>query len=99
VVALYNLYHDKGFDVLGVSFDSNRDRWVDAIKYDKLTWTHVSDLLKWDNKAGKLYGIRLIPSNMLLDPSGKIIARNIMGEDLRKKLEELFPDVVTTVKK
>jgi peroxiredoxin len=98
VVALYKLYHENGLDILGVSFDSNRDRWLKAIKDDGLTWNHVSDLSGWENKAGKLYGIRSIPSNMLLDPSGTIIAKNIMGEDLKKKLEELFPGVVAVKK-
>jgi len=90
LVTLYNQYHDKGFDILGVSFDSNRERWLGAIKSDSLAWNHVSDLLGWENKVGKLYGIRSIPSNVLLNPSGLIIAKNLRGEDLRKKLEELF---------
>jgi peroxiredoxin len=97
-VALYNQYHDKGFDILGVSFDSYRDRWLGAIKDDSLTWNHVSDLQGWENKVGKLYGIRSIPSNVLVDPSGLIIARNLLGEDLRKKLEELFPAPVALKK-
>jgi thiol-disulfide isomerase/thioredoxin len=94
IVALYKQYHNRGFDILGVSFDSNRQRWYGAIKDDSLTWSHVSDLSGWENNAGKLYGIRLIPANVLLDPSGLIIARNLQGEALRKKLEELFPVVV-----
>lgn len=98
VVALYNQYHEKGFDIVGVSFDSNRDRWLGAIKDDGLTWHHVSDLAYWENKAGKLYGIRSIPSNVLIDPSGVIIAKNIMGDDLKKKLEELFPGTVAIKK-
>lgn len=98
LVALFRKYHDKGFDIFGVSFDSSRERWLGAINSDSLTWTHVSDLAGWANKAGKLYGIRLIPSNVLLDPSGVIIARNIMGEELRTKLEELFPAPVAIEK-
>lgn len=94
LVVLYNQFHDKGFDIIGVSFDSNRERWLGAIKDDSLTWNHVSDLLGWENKVGKLYGIRSIPSNVLLNPSGLIIAKNLRGEDLRKKLEELFPVAV-----
>lgn len=94
LVVLYNQFHDKGFDIIGVSFDSNRERWLGAIKDDSLTWNHVSDLLGWENKVGKLYGIRSIPSNVLLNPSGLIIAKNLRGEDLRKKLEELFPAAV-----
>ena len=91
LVALYDKYHDKGFDIFGVSFDSNRDRWLGAISNDKLTWTHVSDLQGWANAAGKLYGIRSIPSNVIIDPSGTIIAKNLRGDDLKAKLAELFP--------
>lgn len=94
VVALYKLYHDKGFDILGVSFDSNRDRWLKAIKDDGLDWYQVSDLAGWDNKAAKLYGIRSIPSNMIIDPSGVIIAKNVLGDDLKKQLEVIYPGVV-----
>jgi peroxiredoxin len=90
LVALYNEYHEKGFDIFGVSFDSRRERWLQAIADDQLTWTHVSDLKGWENAAGKLYGIRSIPSNVLLDPNGVIIARNLRGEDLRNKLKEIF---------
>jgi thiol-disulfide isomerase/thioredoxin len=91
LVALYNKYHGKGFNIFGVSFDSNRDRWLKAIADDSLTWTHVSDLKGWENAVGKLYGIRSIPSNVLLDSNGIIMAKNIMGNDLKAKLEELFP--------
>lgn len=90
LVATYRKYHDKGFEILGVSFDSSRDRWIGAIKSDSLTWYHVSDLKGWENQVGKLYGIRAIPSNMLLDRSGKIIAKNLLGDDLRNKLDELL---------
>lgn len=92
VVACYNDYHEKGFDVLGVSFDREKDKWIQAIHDDGLTWHHVSDLQYWDNAAGKLYGIRSIPSNILLDPDGIIIGRNLRGDDLRNKLEELMPE-------
>jgi len=95
LVALYNKYHEKGFDIIGVSFDSSRDRWLGAIKDDSLTWTHVSDLQGWENKVGKLYGVRSIPSNVLLDTTGFIIAKNLRGEDLKMKLEGLFPADLT----
>jgi len=91
IVACYNDFHDKGFDVFGVSFDDNRERWIQAIHDDALAWHHVSDLGGWNNAAGKLYGIRSIPSNILLDPDGIIIARDLRGEELRVKLEELMP--------
>ena len=98
LVRLYLKYHEKGFDIFGVSFDTKRDRWLKAIKDDSLTWTHVSDLQGWENKAGKLYGIRSIPANVLLDTNGTIIARNLQGENLKLKLEELFPEPVAAAK-
>ena len=90
VVKAWQKYKDKGFDVLGVSFDTNREKWLKAVKDDKLTWTQVSDLKGWGNEAGKLYGINLIPANVLLDKDQKIIASGLRGEELFKKLEELL---------
>ncbi len=90
VVAIYNDYHKKGFDILGVSFDKNRESWLKAIENDNLTWHHVSDLAYWDNAAGKLYGIRSIPSNVLLDSNGIIIAKNLRGQALRDKISSLL---------
>jgi len=90
VVEAYNKFHDKGFDVLGVSFDKTKDKWIEAVENDGLTWHHVSDLQYWGNAAGKLYGINSIPANVLLDPEGKIIAKNLRGEDLQNKLAELL---------
>lgn len=90
VVKAYQAYNKKGFDVLGVSFDKDREKWVKACKDDNLTWHQVSDLQGWGNAAGKLYGINSIPSNVLLDANQIIIARNLRGEDLLKKLEELL---------
>jgi peroxiredoxin len=92
VVVAYNKYKDKGFTVLGVSLDQpgKKDAWLKAIADDKLTWTHVSDLKFWDNAAAKLYGIRSIPANFLIDPSGKIIAKGLREEDLQNKLAEIF---------
>ncbi|MCB2221331.1 MAG: AhpC/TSA family protein [Bacteroidetes bacterium] len=90
VVAAYQEYKDKGFDILGVSFDRSKDKWMEAVKTDNLIWHHVSDLKYWGNKAGKLYGINSIPSNILLNPDGTIIAKNLRGEDLHNKLEELL---------
>ncbi|WP_341841013.1 TlpA disulfide reductase family protein [Chitinophaga caseinilytica] len=91
VVKAFQQYKDKGFTILGVSFDEKQDRWKQAIRTDNLTWTHVSDLKGWKNEVGKLYGIRAIPQNLLIDPQGKIIARNLRAEELGKKLEELLP--------
>ncbi len=92
LVAMYNKYHDRGFDILGISLDSNRDRWIAAIHDDQLTWNHVSDLKGWENKVAKLYAVRSIPANFLLDTNGYILAKNLRGEDLQKKLEEIFPE-------
>lgn len=92
VVKAFNQYEDKNFTVLGVSLDQpgKKQAWLDAIHKDHLTWTHVSDLQFWNNEVAKQYGIRAIPQNLLIDPSGKIIAKNIRGEELNKKLSEIF---------
>ena len=90
VVALYNDYHEQGFEILGVSFDTDRAKWLDAIAADGLTWPQVSDLEGWQNAAGQVYGVRSIPHTVLLDPEGVIIAKNLRGEELREKLEEVM---------
>jgi peroxiredoxin len=90
VVKAYQGYKAKGFDIIGVSFDKDRTKWIQAIKDDNLTWTHVSDLQYWGNAAGKLYGVNSIPANVLLDMDQKIIAKNLRGEDLQNKLAELL---------
>ncbi|WP_353719089.1 TlpA disulfide reductase family protein [Dyadobacter sp. 676] len=92
IVASYKRFKDKGFEVLGVSLDapSQRAAWVKAIEKDQLTWTQVSDLKGWDNAAAKLYGIRGIPANFLIDPSGKIIARDLRGAALQEKLSSVL---------
>lgn len=92
VAALYKDYKDKGFEILGVSLDETHDKWVQAIKDDALTWTHVSDLQGWASEAGKLYGINSIPATVLLDRDGIIIEKNLRGDALRKKLEEVYAD-------
>ena len=90
VVVAYNNFHEKGFDVFGVSFDRDYDKWVEAIENDGLTWSHVSDLKFWASEAGKLYGVQSIPHSILLDPDGIIIAKNLRGKDLQNKLAELL---------
>jgi peroxiredoxin len=92
VVENYNFFKDKNFTVLGVSLDrpGYRQNWIDAIKNDNLTWTHVSDLLWWNNAAAKLYNVEGIPLNLLVDPNGKIVARNLRGPELRTKLCEIL---------
>ena len=90
VVRMYNKYKDKGFDILGVSLDKTQDRWLQAIEQDGLEWHHVSDLKGWSNEVAQAYGVRSIPHTILLDQEGRIIARNLRGQALEEKLEELF---------
>jgi peroxiredoxin len=91
VVSAYNRFKDKGFTVFGVSYDTKKDKWEKAIKDDKLNWPQVSDLQGWKNSTSDQYGIKAIPSNILLDKEGKIIAKNIFGKKLMDKLSELMP--------
>lgn len=92
VVENYKKFKNKNFTVLGVSLDKpgDKDKWIDAIHTDSLSWTHVSDLQFWNNAAALLYHVQQIPQNMLIDPAGKIIAKNLRGPDLRNKLCEIF---------
>ena len=90
VVAVYNNYKDKGFDIIGVSLDREKESWLKAIADDKLTWHHVSDLKFWQSDAAVKYGVQSIPFTLLLDKEGKIIAKNLRGEELTKKLAELL---------
>ena len=90
VVKAFNKYNKNGFDVFGVSFDQDHEKWLEAIIKDDLTWTHVSDLKGWGCEAGKIYGIQSIPQNILIDPDGIIIEKNLRGEDLQNKLAEIF---------
>ncbi|MCF8223434.1 MAG: AhpC/TSA family protein [Bacteroidales bacterium] len=90
VVAVYNEFHDKGFDVFGVSLDREKEDWLEAVEADGLVWTQVSDLNYWNNEAAQLYAVSSIPSNFLLDSEGTIIAKNVRGDDLRKKVAEIL---------
>lgn len=90
VVAAYNKYKDKGFTVYGVSLDRAKADWVQAIAEDGLTWTHVSDLKYFQSEAAATYNITYIPFSLLLDPQGKIIAKNLREGELHKKLDEIF---------
>jgi len=92
VVKLYQQYHSKGFEILGVSLDKTKEDWLKAIAADNLTWIHVSDLQFWQNTAARLYGVNAIPQSFLLDKDGKIIAKGLRGEQLAKKMMELFPN-------
>jgi peroxiredoxin len=90
VAKAYNLFKDKNFTILGVSLDKDKDAWVQAIKDDKLAWTQVSDLKFWNSKAAEVFGFQGIPFNVLIDPQGKIIARELRGPDLENKLKEVL---------
>ncbi|UEG51782.1 AhpC/TSA family protein [Mucilaginibacter daejeonensis] len=90
VVKLYNQYKGKGLNILGISLDDNKADWQAAIATDKLTWTHASDLKKFDGPTEKLYHIEAIPSNFIIDPQGNIIAKNVSGNDLAQFLNTTF---------
>ena len=90
IVRAYNQYKDKGFTVYGVSLDRSKADWLQGIQEDGLTWTHVSDLKYWQSEAAKTYNITAIPFSLLLDPNGKIIAKNLRGQALDEKLEEVL---------
>jgi peroxiredoxin len=90
VVAAYKEYKDKGFEIFGVSLDQDKGRWVEAIAADHITWPQVSDLKHWQSAAAKLYNVQSIPYTVLLDREGKIVAKNLRGKDLEKKLAEVL---------
>lgn len=91
VVAAYNKFKDKGFDIYSVSLDQDKGRWVGAIAQDGLVWnSHVSDLKGWQSAASAIYGVQSIPAQFLLDKEGKIIAKNLRGEELSNKLAEIL---------
>lgn len=90
VVAAYQKYKSKGFSVIGVSLDKTADAWKEAIKADHLDWLQVSELVFWKSEIIKLYGVRAIPSNFLVDDKGTIVAKNLRGEQLQAKLAELL---------
>ena len=94
VVRVYEKYRQKGFAILGVSLDKPNDKskWLKAIHDDRLNWTQVSDLQYWNNAAARQYGVQSIPQNFLLDPQGRIISKNLRGDDLERKLAEIFKD-------
>ena len=92
VVENYNKFSKKNFTVLGVSLDrpGQKEKWLEAIHTDKLTWTQVSDLQFWNNAAAQLYKVKGIPQNFLVDPEGKIVAKNLRGPELEAKLCEIL---------
>ncbi|MBO9617560.1 MAG: AhpC/TSA family protein [Niabella sp.] len=90
VVKMYNKYKGKNFTVLGVSLDEEKDAWQQAIKKDGLVWTHVSDLKGWENAVAQQYRITAIPRNFLIGPDGKILGKDLRGEELENKLAEVL---------
>ena len=90
VVEAYNLYHAKGFEVVGVSFDQKKEAWVKAIGQLKMPWLQISDLKGWQCAASPIYKIDAIPDNILIDPEGKIIDRGLRGKELHTRLEKLL---------
>ena len=92
MVKAFTKYKDKGFNILSVSLDrpDGKEKWLKAIHDDGLEWTHVSDLQFWNNAVARMYGIQSIPQNFLLDPNGKIIGKNLRGEELERSLEKIF---------
>lgn len=91
VVAAFQKYKDRNFTIVGISLDRDKAKWLKAIEDDKLEWTHLSDLKYWDSEIPALYGVRAIPSNVLLDPEGVIIAKDIREEALHATLEKVLP--------
>ena len=90
VVAVWKDYNAKGFHVMGVSYDTDKSKWLKAVATDQLTWTQVSDLKGWSNATAKMYGINSIPANLLVDKTGKIIGKNLRAEKLRERIAELL---------
>ncbi|QEE50296.1 AhpC/TSA family protein [Flavobacterium alkalisoli] len=90
VVAMYNELHDKGLNIVSVSLDQDKTKWKEAIKADELTWYQVSNLKGWGEPIAKEYGINGIPATFILDASGKIVAKNLRGEELKAKVKELL---------
>ena len=90
VVALYKDYHSKGLNIIGVSLDQDKKKWMDAIAKDQLTWTHISNLKGWEDPIARQYNIESIPATLLLDADGKIIARDLRGADLRNMVASVL---------
>jgi len=90
LVKAYKKFKAKGFEIYGVSLDKEKEAWLNAIQSDKLTWTQVSDLKFWESPAARLYNISAIPASYLLDRDGKIIAKNLRGNELETKLKDIL---------
>ncbi len=95
VVRLYNEYHEKGLNIIGVSLDKNKAHWLQAIEKDQLSWNHISNLQYWQEPIAKAYGVRSIPATFIIDKEGKVIAKNLRGAQLDAKIAELLGDSKT----
>jgi peroxiredoxin len=90
LVKNYEKYQDKGFEIFGVSLDRSKEPWVKAIHKDNIEWPQASDLKGWDNPTRKEYGVMAIPANFLINEEGIIVAKDLRGEELEEKLEEIY---------
>jgi alkyl hydroperoxide reductase subunit AhpC len=90
MVALYKEFHSKGLNIIGVSLDKDAAKWKEAIAKDKLVWTQVSHLKFWDEPIAIQYQVESIPAPFVLDASGKIVAKGLLGEELRAKIATLL---------
>lgn len=89
-MAIYKEFHSKGLNIVGVSLDRDDAKWKEAIAKDKLFWIQVSHLKFWDEPIAAQYGVQEIPSTFILDATGKVVAQNLRGEELRAKILELL---------
>lgn len=90
MVALYKEFHSQGLNIIGVSLDKDATKWKEAIAKDKLTWTQVSHLKFWEEPIAVQYEVQSIPAQFVLDASGKVVAKGLLGEELRAKIKELL---------
>lgn len=90
VVDCYEKYHSRGFEIIGISFDNNKEAWLAAVKRLHMTWTQLSDLKGWKSLAAVVFGVESIPANILIDPQGRIIALDLRGPALGAKLAEIY---------
>jgi peroxiredoxin len=90
VVRMYNKFKGKNFEIFGVSLDKSKEKWIEAIQKDELSWVHVSDLQYWQSAGAQAYGVQSIPATFLIDPTGKVIAKNLRGQALETKLTEIL---------
>ncbi|MFO8235356.1 MAG: TlpA disulfide reductase family protein [Bacteroidales bacterium] len=92
LVENYRKFNDEGFEIVGVSLDQNKDAWIKAIENDEINWPQASNLNGWENEPRKEYGVMAIPANFLIDEEGRIVAKDLRGEELTDKLEEIYSD-------